>query len=287
MSQSVDSSARSRLGVGGFDIHGTAEEIATKIANLGVSNCELVTPGNITLENAIEINQVFVEKGITISAVGCLSKPNIGEDPLLALELLESSILISSLIGCLRTITYFGGHDSRDLAQAIYRYAFFVKPIVKRAQDLGVMVLIENHFSHSPGEVTNTAQGCLDLIHAVDVENFALNFDPCNFAIGGQDLKASYKVLKPYIRNLHIKDARAFDQVLDKDYTGRVVTDNIYGQFIFTAVDTGITDNSSILKMAKEDKLDVPVTVEVHVPQPIVIDTMQAGLRFCRNEGIN
>mgnify|MGYP002620425529 FL=1 len=133
--------------------------------------------------------------------------------------------------------------------------------------------------------MTNTASGCVDLVKAVDSAAFAVNFDLCNFAIGGQTLDRSYDVLMPYVRNVHIKDARPYDPVADEGYTGRIVTDLNNGDFVFVPVGEGITPNDRILARMKADGLDVPITIEGHVPDDRVDDCFRRGLEFVRKVG--
>ena len=274
------------IGLAGFDFKLPPDVLFKEIRKFGINRCELVTPVDIDLLNANQVLEYALESEVQITSVGSLSKPNLGEDPTDALELLKNNILIADKIKTRRVITYFGGHDTRDKSEAITRYTKLVKPLVELAEDLGVQILIENHFSHSPGEVTNTAEGCISLMESVNSPSFALNFDMCNFAIGGQDITDAFERLKPYIRNVHVKDARKFDPVQDASYDGRIVKDLVYGDFIFCAVGDGITDNETVIRSLISENFDVPVTVEVHVPERLLQATFQAGIDHCRKWGM-
>ncbi len=275
------------IGIAGFDFKLPPEVLFKKIRKFDINRCELVTPGDIDLSNANQVLDYALESEVMITAVGSLSKPNLGEDPTNALDLLKNNILVADKIKTKRVITYFGGHDTRDKKDAISRYAKLVRPLVELAEESGVKILIENHFSHAPGEVTNTAEGCIDLIESVNSPNFAVNFDACNFAIGGQDIMVAFEMLKPYICNVHVKDARQFDPVQDASYDGRVVKDLVYGDFLFCSVGEGITDNENFIRSLIAEDLDVPVTVEVHVPDRLLQSTFQAGIDHCRSWGLH
>lgn len=276
----------SMIGLAGFDFKLPPEVLFKEIKSYGISRCELVTPGDIDIHNASKVLNYANESEVEITAVGSLSKPNLGEDPTAALELLRNNILVADQVKTERVITYFGGHETRDKKEAVARYTELVKPLVDLAEDLGIKILIENHFSHSPGEVSNTAEGCIELVESVDSSNFAINFDVCNFAIGGQDTMTAFEVLKPYIQNVHVKDARQFDPIIDASYDGRVVKDLVYGEFLFCSVGQGITDNESVVKSLIAENIDVPVTVEVHVPERLLRSTFQAGIDHCRGWGL-
>ena len=274
------------LGVAAFEFKVPLREAFRRTLSHGVRHCELVTPTDVTLASLSEASDLAEEFGVTVTAVASLTRLNSAENVKDTIALLDQSIEIAGGLGAPAVITYFGGHQERQPQEAIERYAKLIQPTLDLARVNGVNVLIENHFSHAPGEVTNTADGCAELISAGDAENFGLNFDPCNFAIGGQDIVAAYERLRPVIRNVHVKDARPFDPLADAGYDGRVVTDLVRGDFLFVPVPDGITDNDAILSRVVADELEVPVTVEVHVPDRMVDGAFSRGIAFCRDRGI-
>lgn len=274
------------LGIAAFEFKRPFAEAFSLTSDLGVRHCELTTPDDITMDNVGQVAEAAARHGIAVTAVASLTKPNATEDLAATLAVLDESIEIAAALGAANVITYFGGHPTRSLDEAVERYVKAIGSTVELAGERGVGVLVENHFSHAPGEVTNTARGCRDLVEAVGSDVFAVNFDHCNFAIGGQDLTEAYDLLKPYIRNVHVKDARPYDPVADRAYDGRIVTDLVHGEFIFVPVEEGITDNDTILDLVVGDGLDVPVTVEAHVPERLLADTFARGLTYCRRKGV-
>jgi sugar phosphate isomerase/epimerase len=276
------------IGIAAFEYHVPVDEALTRARKLGVGHCELVTPGDVTPATARAVAATAAEIGVAVTAVASLSKPNTVDDdgdvrPML--RLLDDSVEAARLIGAPFAVTYFGGHPTRGETEAIERYAGLVAPSVRRAEDAGVTILIENHFSHAPGEVTNTAAGCRDLVEAVGSPHFAVNFDYCNFAIGGQPLDAAYELLRPYIRNVHVKDARPVD-ARDARYGGRIVTDLVHGDFRFVAVGDGMCDHAAVLSRLVADDLPVPVTIEAHVPDDDLDECFRRGIALCRKEGL-
>jgi sugar phosphate isomerase/epimerase len=274
------------LGIAAFEFKAPLREAFQRTVSHGVRHCELVTPGDVTRASLSEASDLAAEFGMQVTAVASLTRLNSADDVSATIALLDESVDIAAGLGAPAVITYFGGHPERRPRDAIERYAKLIQPTLDRARARGVSVLIENHFSHAPGEVTNSAEGCAELISAVDADNFGLNFDHCNFAIGGQDIVAAYEQLRPLIRNIHVKDARPFDPATDAGYDGRVVTDLVRGEFLFVPVADGITDNDAILGRVVADKLEAPVTVEVHVPDRMVDATFTRGIAFCRDRGI-
>lgn len=276
----------SYVGIAAFEYHEPLSAVVKRTLERGVTTCELATPGDITRVNLQESRQLLEDYRLRVTAVASLTKLNSTDDVQGTLATLEESIDLAEALDCPSVITYFGGHESRGRDEGIARYASLCKQSVARAADKGVNVLIENHFSHAPGEVTNSPDGCVDLIEAVDSPAFGLNFDHCNFAIGGVDIVSAYERLRPFIRNVHVKDARPVDRVKDEGYKGRIVTDVNNGDFLFVPVGEGITDNAEILQRVVNDALGVPVTVEVHMPDELLDDAFDRGIELCRSKGV-
>lgn len=278
-----------RLSIGMFDYDLTLGEAIVRMERLGATRVEIAAPKNVTVAEVDSVKRQLDEAGISVTAVATLSKPNMVDEPAQVkahLDLLTDSVRIAAALGAERAITYFGGHPTRGHDEAIERYVGLVGPTLVVADDLGVDVLIENHFSHAPGEVTNTAKGCLELVEAVDDPRFAINFDACNFAVGGQDLVEAYDVLRHLIRNVHMKDTLPLDPVAHAGYPGRVVTDLHRGDFIFVAMGQGITDNDAIFERLAADGYSGPVSVEAHTPQESLDEVFAIGRDYCLAQGV-
>jgi len=278
--------ARRTLGVAAFEYRVPLDEELARGSRLGADACELATPGDVTVENAEAVAGAVAANGVRVTAVASLSKPNAPDGAETGLRLLEASIRCAHPLRAPYAVAYFGGHPTRPPAEAIAEYRRLVRPMVELAGELGVTILIENHFSHAPGDVTSGPAGCGELIAAVDSPSFALNFDPCNFAIAGIDVAAAYADLRDVVRNVHVKDARPYDPLVDASYEGRVVEDLHRGRFLFVPVGDGITDNTSVLKALLRDRYSGPVTVEAHTPEETLDAVFAHGLSYLRETGL-
>jgi sugar phosphate isomerase/epimerase len=287
-SQSGDDPGMTRrmLGIAAFEYRLPLSQKLSRVVRLGAASCELATPGDVTTDNAAEVAEILAATGVRATAVASLSKPNAPDGEESGLRLLEESIRSAHALGAPFAVAYFGGHPTRAANEAIDRYRQLIRPMVDLAEELDVTILIENHFSHAPGDVTSRPRGCAELIAAMDSRRFALNFDPCNFAIAGVDVAAAYQELKESVRNVHVKDARPYDEVADAEYHGRVVEDLHRGKFVFVPVGDGITDNASVLAALLRDGYDGPVTVEAHTPDETLDDVFARGLAYCRETGL-
>jgi sugar phosphate isomerase/epimerase len=277
---------RRTLGIAAFEYKLPLVEKLSRVVLLGAGSCELATPGDVTADSAAEVAETLAATGVRATAVASLSKPNAPDGEETGLRLLEESIRSAHALRAPFAVAYFGGHPTRGAAEAIERYRELTRPMVELAEELDVTILVENHFSHAPGDVTSGPTGCAELIAAVDSRRFALNFDPCNFAIAGVDVAAAYQELKEAVRNVHVKDARPYDEVADSRYPGRIVEDLHRGKFIFVPVGEGIADNASVLTALLRDGYEGPVTVEAHTPEETLDDVFARGLAYCRETGL-
>lgn len=85
-----------------------------------------------------------------------------------------------------------------------------MKSMIALAQKEDVVLLHENE----KAIYGDTAQRCLELMEALFCDNFGAVFDPANFVQCDEDTKEAYRMLSPYIRYMHIKDARFSDHVV-------------------------------------------------------------------------
>lgn len=270
------------LGLAAFEYKQPIGQVFQQISNLGMKQCELVTPEDVRMGNVHEVLELMKEFKISVTAVTSLTKLNSTDDIKKTQEIINESILCAAQLGAPFVVTYFGGHHTRTPEEAIKLYKESIKPCLKLAEENNITILIENHFSHAPGEVTNTAQGCLELLQLIDSKYFQLNFDPCNFVIGGEEFYPyAYEKLKPYIKNVHMKDTVKYDFTIHSDYKGRIVNDLNQGDFIFVKLGSGILNGDQFLKQLLQDGYKGPITIEAHTPGSTLNDVFRIGIQYC------
>lgn len=169
------------------------------------------------------------EYGITFSAVSPgLFKPSLYSDlmPIHKKYLAEMSMDLADAIG-VKTLIIFGVERSiYDKPEDFFQVAELMGETVRKAADRGVSVQLEN----LPGTWADTSENCLRLMKAVDHPNFGCVWDTGNFYEAEQEhFKMGYERLKPYIRNVHLKDGRMIDGKMHWQHLGKGVTD-IKGQ---------------------------------------------------------
>lgn len=98
--------------------------------------------------------------------------------------------------------------------------------VVDTASQHGIKVQLEN----LPGTWADTSDGCLALLEAVNRENFGYVWDTGNLYEAEQStFEAGFEKLKPYIRNVHLKDGKFIDGKMVWQHYGTGVT-NLKGQ---------------------------------------------------------
>ncbi|SIT12390.1 Sugar phosphate isomerase/epimerase [Paracoccus saliphilus] len=106
------------------------------------------------------------------------------------------------------------------------RVAMLLGKVADSASQRGFQVQLEN----LPGTWADTSDSCLALLEAVGRSNFGYVWDTGNlYEAEGVTFEAGFEKLKPYIRNVHLKDGRLIDGKMVWEHYGTGVT-NLKGQ---------------------------------------------------------
>jgi len=157
-------------------------------------------------------------------------------------EILNMSMDLAEKIG-VDTIITFGVersvHDTEnDLTQVIDLLGAASDVAAKR----GFRLLLEN----IPGSWADTGENCLAILSGVDRNNFGYVWDTGNLYEAEQrHFLTSYQLLKPYIRNVHLKDGKIVD-----------------GRMVWRRFGRGETDIAGQVTTLKNDGYDGTLTVE-------------------------
>lgn len=167
--------------------------------------------------------------GITYSAVSPgLFKPGLDSDltPLHSRYLLPMSLVLADSIG-VKTLIIFGAQRERhNRPDDFPRVVELLRQAVETAASRGFTVQLEN----LPGTWADTSDSCLRLLQAVNHPAFGCVWDTGNFYEAEQThFRSGYEKLKPYIRNVHLKDGRILDGQMHWQHLGQGLTD-IRGQ---------------------------------------------------------
>ena len=220
---------------------------------------ETMTPGL-----AMYIKELCAENKVDVAVLGCylnLCNPN-PEKHKEIVEKYKAHIRFASILGCGVVGTETGAvneeykyEPANHSDEALQCFIDNLRPIVKYAEQFGVIVAIEPVWKH----IVNTVERARKVLDAIDSPNLQIIFDPVNLL---------------YVGNIDKQDEiieKAFDQLLKdiavvhcKDYV--VEGDELKS----IAAGTGGLNYPLLLKKIKEYKPYVHCTLENTVPENAV-----------------
>ncbi len=165
---------------------------------------------DITVDKAREVRRKLDDAGLCVWSIGSpIGKIGIANNDFAAhLDKLRHTLTLANELGAknLRMFSFYIPSDEYD----IWRTKVFdqVGEMLRVAEGSGVRLCHENE----KGIYGDHASRCLELLNTFPA--MAGIFDPANFVQCGQDTLASWKLLRPYIKYLHIKDALANGKVV-------------------------------------------------------------------------
>ncbi len=205
------------------------------------------------------------EFGITYSAVSPgLFKTNLHSDllPIHRDHLAAMSMDLADAIGVKTLVTFGVLRDARDGADAFDRVVDLLRRTVESAAARGFTVQLEN----LPHTWADTSDNCLALLEAVDHPAFGYIWDVGNLYEAEQmHFRTGYDKLKPYIRNVHLKDGRVEN-----------------GRMIWQQFGRGLTDIKGQIEVLKADGYAGTLTVEAKC-EPQLDEDFPNSLRYLRS----
>ena len=211
--------------MGKFIISGFADEIApeldkqmTALKKLGIGFAELrgIDGKNVsdyTAEKMKTVKKRLDKGGIRVSSIGSpIGKIGIDDDFDAHMKKLENTIELAKILETenIRVFSFYipNGETAEKYRDEVLRRMEKMTAAAKRA---GVRLLHENE----KGIYGDTAKRCADILESVGSDSLAAVFDPANFVQCGQKTYPdAYKMLKPYITYMHIKDAKSDGSVV-------------------------------------------------------------------------
>lgn len=168
-----------------------------EIRNVDGENVSALSP-----EKARAIRRRMDDAGLAVWSIGSpLGKADITDDFQGQSEMLKRMLEIADILGAahLRLFSFYTPETDRDAWRDVVleRLGTFAEI----ARGSGVMLCHENE----KGIFGDTAARCAELHHALPALHAV--FDPANFVQCGEDAAAAWRLLRPYVRYLHIKDA--------------------------------------------------------------------------------
>lgn len=208
-----------------FIISGFSDEIDadikkqfTHLNKLGITHFEPRGVNGINIselndEQVAALKQDMKDYGISVSSIGSpLGKIGINDEFAPHLEKVKRVIDIAHRLDA-EYIRVFSFYIPKEEDPADYRNEVMDRlgKMVRLAESEGVTLLHENE----KGIYGSTAPRCLDIFETIKSSALSGVFDPANFVQCGQSVyPEAFDMLLPYIKYMHIKDAREDGEVV-------------------------------------------------------------------------
>lgn len=209
--------------MGKYILSGFADEIDPSLTvqleflnRLGVSQMEIrgvdgKSVAELTLEEAKAVREKLDKAGVSVSAIGSpIGKYDVRGDFAPHFALFRHVCDLCPILGTryIRLFSFFipAGEDP-----ALYRDEVLqrLQAMIGYAGEKGLVLLHENE-KDIYGDI---AARCVDLMETLGCDHFRAIFDFANFVQCGQETRAAFKALRPYIDYIHVKDARGLQVV--------------------------------------------------------------------------
>lgn len=180
------------------------------LQGLEIRNVDGTNVSDITLEKAKEVHEKIEAAGLKVWSIGSpIGKIGIGDDFAAHLEKFKHTLEVAKVLKCnnIRLFSFYlpGDKEPESFKEEVIRR---LQQMVEAAKDSGIDLCHENE----KGIYGDVAKRCLEIHQAVpELKGI---FDPANFIQCGQDTLEAWEMLHPYIKYLHIKDAKESGMVV-------------------------------------------------------------------------
>lgn len=205
------------------------------------------------------------EYGITYTTVSPgLFKTGLTNDLMKAHRghLADMSMDLAESIGVKTLVTFGVMREASDGPDSFARVVEILRETAEAAAKRGFDVQLENF----PGSWADTADNCFALLEAVDHPSFGYIWDVGNlYEAEPIHFMKGYRKLKPYIRNVHLKDGQFID-----------------GKMVWQHFGTGKTDIKGQIDALKAEGYNGTLTVEAKC-EPQMDDDFPTSLKYLRS----
>jgi len=176
-------------------------------------------------------------------------------------HLLPMSLDLADAMGVKTLIVFGPTRTDEDGPETFGQVVALIRKAVDQAVARGFTVQLEN----LPGSWADTSDACLALLEAVDHPDFGYVWDTGNLYEAEQEhFRAGYEKLKPYIRNVHLKDGEVID-----------------GKMIWKRYGTGVTDVKGQVEALIADGYEGTLVLEAAC-QPHHIDDFPTSVGYLK-----
>ncbi len=246
-------------------------EALLKAANTyGLEWIELWIPDNVAADDLERAKKLLDQHKVKVATISSWKHLNMPGEELITQQFLLDAIDMAEFLGARHVNVYFGGNPAIDAAQAIANCKELLKPVLEKASQKKVMIVIENEFdpaNEDPhcADITRKGETLLTLMEAVDSPWFKCTFDACNFYFAGEEpFPKAYSILKKHIGYVHLKDGARYVPELHDRIDGAKIWNDPTGRYICLDLGLGAINYAGLLNALKHDGYAGFVTLEPH-----------------------
>ncbi len=206
-----------------------------------------------TIDEVKSIKEKLDKNHISVSAVGSpIGKVSIESDFDEHFTLFKHICEIAKILETkyIRMFSFYTSSKKEDESEVIKRLSI----LIDYAKNHDLILLHENE----KGIYGDTADCCLNLMKKLYCENFKAIFDFANFIECKEDTLNAYKMLKPYIEYIHVKDSDENKIVpigMGKSNANEILRDLLFNNYSgFFSMEPHLTDFSGLSNLEKGEK---------------------------------
>lgn len=184
---------------------------------------------------------------------------------------LVEALELADRLGAPVVNTYFGAPGYRDDRRSGEALARNLEPVLRRAESLGVTVVLENEFDafgrdRCRGDLTRRPHALREAVRRIGSVRLRLNFDAANFYCAGvEPFPHAYEVLAEDVAYLHVKDIRTADPALPEQDGPWVRYHDYDRAYVTAALGSGAVNWPGLLARLAADRYTGSLTLEPHV----------------------
>lgn len=206
-------------------------------------------------------------------------------------KIIDDAIDLARALGA-PFVNFYPGHRAElDSVQNMALFRERVLPHLDYAAERNVALLVETHFDRAErGEdprghdFLRWPEQTAMLVDWIRHPAFGVTFDPCNLYIAGvEPWPLAYRVLKPYIRYVHVKNAVRYARSLygDPDVL-ELLTDSLNGAFMPVGLEEGALNWTLLVRDLIDGGFSGCLTIESHVGESDVAEVTKSEVKFLR-----
>lgn len=269
--------------------HPTYEQLGQRCRRLGVDAIEMAYyPQNKGFDSAAETLDRY---GVRIVCINATAKFRVmvTDDVEPVQRAICDVINLAGNVGAEFVITYPGHNPVWGFDEIVERYKRRMEPCHDLAADMGITMLLENHFDLRNEDLERTdvvrePELTARFLDALDAPHIRVNFDAGNvYAAGIEPWPYGYRILRDYIAYAHLKGMTRFSEKLyGPEDRYETLSDAHAGTYLPVAVgDDGINYRGLLMEMER-DGIAKYAAFEDHAREEHAEEVFRRGVEFTR-----